>query len=60
MCRFQRHGREPKSAWAGTAHMRENLHALRILPVFVVRSECMKALALTWLHCLFGFQRQPP
>ncbi len=24
MCRFQRHGREIKNAWAGTAHMRKN------------------------------------
>ena len=25
MCRFQRHGRDIKSAWAGTSHMRENV-----------------------------------
>ena len=25
MCRFQRHGRDIKSVWVGTSHMRENV-----------------------------------
>ena len=37
MCRFQRHGHEMKSAWAGTTHMRKNFMCHGFLPVFVVR-----------------------
>ena len=42
MCRFQRHGHNIKSAWAGDGPHAQKLHALQLFPVFVVRFMRMK------------------
>lgn len=50
MCRFQRHGHEIKSAWAGMVHMRKT--SLKMRGIFVRRCAFERFDCGTWLRPL--------